>query len=192
MRVSVNGVRLFFDVEGASLVPDGPSIREKLLLLHGGPGFDHSIFSVGAFDYLDAELFRQGTKAGKILAESLVPTPLASVRKNYPGAPVVILADEVASGVAAKSRHWVCVLIATSSIGASALAGGYQQVISAKDCTPFGISQHCDDLRRLQACRGLRRSFPRPRWQGHPHPYPRMSLQRARLSLLGSQQAQGI
>lgn len=36
----------FFDVEGASLVPDGPSMREKptLLLLHGGPGFDHSIY----------------------------------------------------------------------------------------------------------------------------------------------------
>ena len=46
MRVLVNGVRLFFDVEGAGLVPDGPAMREKptLLLLHGGPGFDHSIY----------------------------------------------------------------------------------------------------------------------------------------------------
>jgi pimeloyl-ACP methyl ester carboxylesterase len=46
MRVLVNGVRLFFDVQGASLVPDGPTMREKptLLLLHGGPGFDHSIY----------------------------------------------------------------------------------------------------------------------------------------------------
>ena len=46
MHVLVNGVRLFFDVEGASLVPDGPSMREKptLLLLHGGPGFDHSLY----------------------------------------------------------------------------------------------------------------------------------------------------
>ena len=46
MHVLVNGVRLFFDVEGASLVPDGPVMREKptLLLLHGGPGFDHSIY----------------------------------------------------------------------------------------------------------------------------------------------------
>jgi pimeloyl-ACP methyl ester carboxylesterase len=46
MRVLVNGVRLFFDVEGLSLVPDGPTMREKptLLLLHGGPGFDHSIY----------------------------------------------------------------------------------------------------------------------------------------------------
>jgi pimeloyl-ACP methyl ester carboxylesterase len=46
MYVSVNGVRLFFDVEGAKLVPDGPVMREKpiLLMLHGGPGFDHSIY----------------------------------------------------------------------------------------------------------------------------------------------------
>src|SRR5262245_66152187 len=46
MRVLVNGLQLFFDVEGASLVPDGPNMRPKptLLLLHGGPGFDHSIY----------------------------------------------------------------------------------------------------------------------------------------------------
>src|SRR3979490_678905 len=46
MDVLVNGVRLFFDVEGSKLVPDGPVMRERptLLLLHGGPGSDHSIY----------------------------------------------------------------------------------------------------------------------------------------------------
>jgi pimeloyl-ACP methyl ester carboxylesterase len=46
MHVNVNGLRLFFDVEGAKFVPEGPVMREKptLLLLHGGPGFDHSIY----------------------------------------------------------------------------------------------------------------------------------------------------
>ena len=46
MYVTVNGARLYFDVEGAGLVPDGPRMREKptLLLLHGGPGFDHTMF----------------------------------------------------------------------------------------------------------------------------------------------------
>ena len=49
MRVLVNGVRLPFDVEGASLVPDGASMREKptLLLLHGSPGLDHSTYKPG-------------------------------------------------------------------------------------------------------------------------------------------------
>ena len=46
MKIAVNGVRLFFDVEGANLVPDGATLRERptLILLHGGPGFDHSGF----------------------------------------------------------------------------------------------------------------------------------------------------
>jgi proline iminopeptidase len=46
MRIEVNGVRLFVDVEGAKLVPDGPRMREKptLILLHGGPGGDHSVY----------------------------------------------------------------------------------------------------------------------------------------------------
>src|SRR5262245_65467589 len=46
MHVLVNGVRLFCDVEGARLVPDGPIMREKptLVLLHGGPGLDHSVY----------------------------------------------------------------------------------------------------------------------------------------------------
>jgi pimeloyl-ACP methyl ester carboxylesterase len=44
MRVRVGGTKLFFDVEGASLAPDGPSMRQRptLVLLHGGPGGDHS------------------------------------------------------------------------------------------------------------------------------------------------------
>lgn len=46
MFVEVDGARLFFDVEGGGLVPDGPRMRAKptLILLHGGPGFDHSMF----------------------------------------------------------------------------------------------------------------------------------------------------
>lgn len=46
MRVTVNGAPLYFDVEGAELVPDGSTLRQRptLLLLHGGPGFDHASF----------------------------------------------------------------------------------------------------------------------------------------------------
>jgi pimeloyl-ACP methyl ester carboxylesterase len=47
MRVEVNGRRLWFDVDGAALEPDGPGLRERptVVLLHGGPGsFDHSYF----------------------------------------------------------------------------------------------------------------------------------------------------
>ena len=45
MRVDANGTRLWFDVDGAALVPVGSELRERptVVLLHGGPGsFDHS------------------------------------------------------------------------------------------------------------------------------------------------------
>jgi proline iminopeptidase len=47
MRIEIEpGIRLFVDIEGTQFVPDGPTLREKptLILLHGGPGFDHSGF----------------------------------------------------------------------------------------------------------------------------------------------------
>jgi proline iminopeptidase len=46
MHVTVNGARLYFDVDGPGLVPHGKTMlqRPTLLLLHGGPGFDHSSF----------------------------------------------------------------------------------------------------------------------------------------------------
>jgi proline iminopeptidase len=47
MYVDANGTRLWFDVDGAGLEPDGRQMRERptVVLLHGGPGgFDHSYF----------------------------------------------------------------------------------------------------------------------------------------------------
>ncbi len=47
MRIEIApGVRLFVDVQGPAFVPEGPRLAEKptLLLLHGGPGYDHSGF----------------------------------------------------------------------------------------------------------------------------------------------------
>lgn len=46
MRIQVGDVRLFFDTEGSMLVPDAGSMAQRptLILLHGGPGADHSLF----------------------------------------------------------------------------------------------------------------------------------------------------
>ena len=46
MRILVNRVELFFDVDGAEWVPEGDRMRRRptLILLHGGPGLDHSSF----------------------------------------------------------------------------------------------------------------------------------------------------
>jgi proline iminopeptidase len=45
MHVDVNGTRLWFDVDGPAIVPDGREMRDRptVVLLHGGPGsWDHS------------------------------------------------------------------------------------------------------------------------------------------------------
>jgi proline iminopeptidase len=47
MHIDVNGIRLWFDVDGPTLVPDGSQMRQRptVVLVHGGPGvFDHSYF----------------------------------------------------------------------------------------------------------------------------------------------------
>jgi pimeloyl-ACP methyl ester carboxylesterase len=47
MHLDANGTRLWFDVDGAALVPDGAAMRMRptVVLLHGGPGsYDHSYF----------------------------------------------------------------------------------------------------------------------------------------------------
>ena len=50
MRVEIqDGVGIYFDISGEAPVPDGDQMRERptVLLLHGGPGADHSSFKPG-------------------------------------------------------------------------------------------------------------------------------------------------
>src|SRR3546814_18192654 len=44
MRAKIRDTEIYFDVDGAGLVPDGPRMREKpaAFVIHGGPGSDHS------------------------------------------------------------------------------------------------------------------------------------------------------
>lgn len=46
MKVSVRGVELFFDLDGAKFALDGPWMRERptIVLLPTGPGIDHSLY----------------------------------------------------------------------------------------------------------------------------------------------------
>jgi proline iminopeptidase len=64
LDIAVNGTRLWFDVDGAAFVPDGPIMRRRptVILVHGGPAsYDHSYFKpefgrlteVGQVVYLD-------------------------------------------------------------------------------------------------------------------------------------------
>jgi proline iminopeptidase len=49
MYAPVRGTRLFFDTEGTGLVPDGPVMRSRppAMVIHGGPGSDHSGMRAG-------------------------------------------------------------------------------------------------------------------------------------------------
>lgn len=46
MKVSVRGIELFFDLDGAKFALDGPWMRERptIVLLATGPGIDHSLY----------------------------------------------------------------------------------------------------------------------------------------------------
>ena len=46
MRATLRDTEIYFDIEGAGLVPDGKRMREKPIafLVHGGPGADHTSF----------------------------------------------------------------------------------------------------------------------------------------------------
>jgi proline iminopeptidase len=45
MHIEINGAPIFFDTVGAKLALDGDTMAERpsLLVMHGGPGFDHSV-----------------------------------------------------------------------------------------------------------------------------------------------------
>ncbi len=51
MEAPVDDVRLFFDVDGAKVRPDGAEMREvpTLVVVHDGPGADHTTFKHPAF-----------------------------------------------------------------------------------------------------------------------------------------------
>jgi len=46
MRARIRDTEIYFDIDGAGLVPDGARMREKrpAFIIHGGPGGDHSGF----------------------------------------------------------------------------------------------------------------------------------------------------
>lgn len=46
MRAKIRDTEIYFDIEGAGLVPDGPKMRTKPIafIIHGGPGADHSSY----------------------------------------------------------------------------------------------------------------------------------------------------
>jgi proline iminopeptidase len=49
MRAAIRDTEIYFDIDGAGLVPDGARMRERPIAfaIHGGPGSDHTGFKTG-------------------------------------------------------------------------------------------------------------------------------------------------
>jgi proline iminopeptidase len=132
VRVALpDGTRIFFEVIGRKLVPDGATMRERptLLVLHGGPGFDHtglaSIFEPLADEvqlvFLDHR--GQGRSDGDDPADwnlgRWVPDIAAFCEALELGQPMILgqsFGGVVALAVAARYPHLPSKLIVSSSL----------------------------------------------------------------------------
>jgi hypothetical protein len=45
MQITINGAPIFFDAVGSTMALEGPALVERsaLIVLRGGPGFDHAV-----------------------------------------------------------------------------------------------------------------------------------------------------
>jgi proline iminopeptidase len=95
MRLSVIDTELYFDVEGAALLPDGHAMRERpaVLALHGGPGFDHAYFKpslsalIGAAQIVYLDQRGQG-RSGRVPVESCTTEQMADAAHRFLSTPV--------------------------------------------------------------------------------------------------------
>jgi proline iminopeptidase len=159
MRARIRDTEIYFDVDGAGLVPDGARMREKptAFLIHGGPGGDHTS-TKAAFTPLAQKLqliyfdqrgqgrsargnsetytLEQNVEDLEALRQHLGLGPIVSVGTSYGG----IVAMAHAARYPAAVSHLVLIVTA-------AHAGFIQraQEIVAQRGTPEQISL-CDDL----------------------------------------------
>ena len=102
MRIKIEDGALFFDTEGSKLRADGPRMCEvpTLILLHGGPGFDHTTFKpamsslaeVAQIVYLDHRGQGRSERAGeerlRLNSWADAPDLITAKRRNISAEPV--------------------------------------------------------------------------------------------------------
>lgn len=134
MFASVRGTRLFFDIDGAGLVPDGPVMRQRpvAMVIHGGPGGDHSGFKPGLarlaermqviyFDHRGQGRSDQADPASYTLDENV--EDMEALRRHLGLGPIVSIGTSyggmVAMAHAARYPHSVShlVLVVTAAHG---------------------------------------------------------------------------
>jgi proline iminopeptidase len=174
MRARIRGTEIYFDVDGAGLVPDGPRMREKpvAFVIHGGPGGDHSDMKLGFsrltdrmqvvyFDHRGQGRSARGDVARytldenvedmEALREHLGLGPVVSIGTSYGGMVAMAHAARYPDSVS----HLVLVVTAAHA-GFNARA----RAIVAERGTPEQVAQ-CEDLwaGRLDTVAKLRRYY---------------------------------
>ena len=147
MRASIRGTEIYFDVEGAGLVPDGPRMRERrpAMILHGGPGGDHSGFKPG-FAPLAARLqliyvdhrgqgrSAKGDPEGYTLDENV--EDLEALRRYLGLGPIVSIGTSygamVALAHAARYPDAVSHLVSVVGAAQSGFVARAQQIVAAR------------------------------------------------------------
>ncbi len=148
MKARVRGTEIYFDIDGAGLVPDGDRMvdRPVLFLLHGGPGGDHAGF--------------KSTVARLVDVAQLVYVDHRGSGRSIPADPATYTLEENIEDVDALRDYLglesICLL--GSSYGGM-VAQGYairypQRVSNLVLCATAPSHRFLDDARRFVAERG--------------------------------------
>ena len=148
MKARVRGTEIYFDIDGAGLVPDGDRMvdRPVLFLLHGGPGGDHAGF--------------KSTVARLVDVAQLVYVAHRGSGRSAPADPATYTLEENIDDVDALRDYLglesICLL--GSSYGGM-VAQGYairypQRVSNLVWCATAPSHRFLDDARRIVAERG--------------------------------------
>ena len=111
MRAAIRDTEIYFDIEGAGLVPDGDRMRDKppAFLIHGGPGGDHTGFKPGMsplaehmqlvyFDHRGQGRSAHGDPERYTLDENV--EDMEALRRHLGGAPIVSIGTSYGGMVA--------------------------------------------------------------------------------------------
>jgi proline iminopeptidase len=174
MRAPIRDTEIFFDIDGAGLVAEGPCMRERhtAMLVHGGPGGDHSTLKARYgymaqkmqlvyFDQRGQGRSARGDPARYTLEENVEDMealrrylglgPIVSIGTSYGG--MVVMAH------AARYPEAVSHLIVIAAVAHSGYVERAKQIVAERG-TPEQIAL-CEDLfaGRLDSAEKMRHYF---------------------------------
>lgn len=159
MRARIRDTEIYFDIEGAGLVADGSSMREKptAFLIHGGPGSDHSSLrgrygmlaakmQLVYFDHRGQGRSARGDSRQYTLDENV--EDMEALRKHLGIGPIVSIGTSyggmVAMAHAARYPDAVSHLVLVVTAAHSGYVERTRQIVASRG-TPEQIAS-CDDL----------------------------------------------